>query len=67
MLYGQISIDNEVMSGTRVFAGTRVPVQSFFDYMQDGDDLNEFLNDFPSVTKEAAISVLEMAKLIEVS
>ncbi len=62
MLYGQISIDGEVMSGTPVFAGTRVPVQTLFDYMEGGDDLNEFLSDFPSVTKEAAISVLEMAK-----
>ena len=57
MLYGQISIDGEVMSGTPVFAGTRVPVQTLFDYMEGGDDLNEFLNDFPSVTKESAVCV----------
>lgn len=62
MLYGQISIDPEVMSGTPVFAGTRVPVQTLFDYIEGGDDLNEFLDDFPSVTKEAALGVLEMAK-----
>jgi uncharacterized protein (DUF433 family) len=63
MLYGQVSIDPDVMSGTPVFAGTRVPVQNLFDYMEGGDDLTEFLEDFPSVSKEAAIAVLEMARL----
>jgi uncharacterized protein (DUF433 family) len=62
MLYGQISIDPEVMSGTPVFAGTRVPIQNLFDYIEGGDDLAGFLDDFPSVTKEAALVVLEMAK-----
>jgi uncharacterized protein (DUF433 family) len=62
MLYGQVSIDPEVMSGTPVFAGTRVPVQNLFDYIEGGDDLEEFLDDFPSVSKEAALAVLEMAK-----
>lgn len=62
MLYGQVSIDPEIMSGTPVFAGTRVPVQSLFDYIEGGEDLNEFLDDFPSVTKAAALFVLEMAK-----
>ena len=61
MLYGQVSIDPEVMSGTPVFAGTRVPVQNLFDYIEGGDDLVEFLDDFPSVSKEAAIAVLKMA------
>lgn len=63
MQFGQISIDPEVMSGTPVFTGTRVPVQNLFDYMEGGDDLTEFLDDFPSVSKEAAIAVLEMARL----
>lgn len=62
MLYGQVSIDSEIMSGTPVFAGTRVPIQNLFDYIEGGEDLNEFIDDFPSVTKEAALSVLEMAK-----
>lgn len=62
MLYGQINIDPEIMSGTPVFAGTRVPIQNLFDYIEGGDDLSEFLDDFPSVTKEAALSVLKMAK-----
>ena len=63
MLYGQISVDPEIMSGTPVFAGTRVPVQNLFDYIEGGETLLEFLDDFPSVTKEAAVEVLKMAKL----
>jgi uncharacterized protein (DUF433 family) len=62
MLYGQVSIDPEIMSGTPVFAGTRVPVQNLFDYIEGGEDLTEFLDDFPSVSKDAAIAVLEMAR-----
>lgn len=62
MQYGQISIHPEVMSGTPVFAGTRVPIQNLFDYIEGGEDLAEFLDDFPSVTKEAALAVLGMAK-----
>ncbi len=62
MIYGQISIDSEVMSGTPVFAGTRVPVQNLFDYIEGGEDLEGFLDDFPSVSKEAAVAVLEMVK-----
>jgi uncharacterized protein (DUF433 family) len=62
MLYGQVSIDPEIMSGAPVFAGTRVPIQNLFDYLESGEDLSEFLDDFPSVTKEAALAVLKMAK-----
>ena len=62
MLYGHISIDPEVMSGAAVFSGTRVPVQNLFDYIEGGEDLSEFLDDFPSVSKETALAVLEMAK-----
>ena len=62
MLYRQISVDPEVMSGLPVFAGTRVPVQNLFDYIEGGEDLSEFLDDFPSVSRQAAIEVLEMAK-----
>jgi uncharacterized protein (DUF433 family) len=62
MLYGQICIDAEIMSGAPVFAGTRVPIKNLFDYLQSGEDLSEFLDDFPSVSKEAALAVLEMAK-----
>lgn len=62
MLYGEINIDPEIMSGTPVFWGTRVPVKNLFDYIEGGEDLDEFLDDFPSVKKEAAIAVLKMAK-----
>ncbi len=62
MQYGQISVDPEIMSGTPVFAGTRVPIQNLFDYLEGGEDLSEFLDDFPSVSKEATLEVLEMAK-----
>ncbi len=62
MKYQQISIDPEVMSGTPVFVGTRVPIKNLFDYLEGGEDLAEFLDDFPSVSKAAALEVLEMAK-----
>jgi uncharacterized protein (DUF433 family) len=62
MNYGPVNIDPETMGGTPVFTGTRVPIQTLFDYMEGGDDLNEFLDDYPTVSKEAAIEVLEMAK-----
>lgn len=62
MLYGQVSLDPEIMSGAPVFAGTRVPIQNLFDYIESGEDLSEFLDDFPSVTKQVALAVLEMAK-----
>ncbi len=62
MKYGAVNIDPETMGGTPVFIGTRVPIQTLFDYMEGGDDLNEFLNDYPTVSKATAIEVLEMAK-----
>lgn len=62
MNYGAVNIDPETMGGTPVFTGTRVPIQTLFDYMEGGDDLNKFLEDYPSVSKETAIQVLEMAK-----
>jgi len=62
MEYGSVSIDLEIMGGTPVFIGTRVPIQTLFDYIEGGDNLEEFLDDFPTVSKEHAIEVLEMAK-----
>jgi uncharacterized protein (DUF433 family) len=56
-----LSRDPEIMSGALCFKGTRVPVQSLFDYLEGSSSL-EFLNDFPSVSREAAIAVLEVAK-----
>ncbi|MGV3595161.1 MAG: DUF433 domain-containing protein [Sediminibacterium sp.] len=62
MKYGEISIDPDVMSGAPVFVGTRVQVQTLFDYIEGGEDLDEFLDDFPTVSKKSALAVLEMAK-----
>lgn len=50
------------LSGTPVFAGTRVPVQTLIDYLEAGDPLDQFLDDFPSVSREHAVAVLELAK-----
>lgn len=50
------------LGGTPVFAGTRVPVQSLIDYLEAGDSLDAFLDDFPSVSRDHAIAVLELAK-----
>ena len=57
-----VSRDSEVMSGALCFRGTRVPVQNLFDYLEGASSLNDFLNDFPSVSREAAVAVLEAAK-----
>jgi uncharacterized protein (DUF433 family) len=54
--------DPEIMSGTAVFVGTRVPVYNLFDYLEAGDSLERFLASFPSVTREQAIAALELAK-----
>ena len=62
MNYGPINIDPEIMRGTPVFTGTRVPIQALFDYIETGETLDEFLENFPSVKKEHAIRVLEMAR-----
>jgi len=50
-----------ILGGTTVFAGTRVPVRSLFDYIEGGETLDEFLHQFPSVTREQAIAALELA------
>jgi len=49
MNFGQVSIDPDIMSGTPVFSGTRVPIRNLFDYIEGGENLSEFLDDFPSV------------------
>ena len=54
--------DPEILSGTPVFVGTRVPVQSLFDYLEGGDTLDEFLRQFPSVKRGQAIAALELAR-----
>ena len=52
----------DVLGGTPVFVGTRVPVKNLLDYLAAGDSLAELLDDFPSVTREQAVQVLELAK-----
>ena len=54
--------DPDILGGTPVFVGTRVPVQAMIDYIEGGHSLNEFLDDFPTVTREIAIAALEQAK-----
>jgi uncharacterized protein (DUF433 family) len=54
--------DPEILGGTPVFVGTRVPVQALIDYIEAGRSLNEFLDDFPSVTRDLAVGALEQAK-----
>jgi uncharacterized protein (DUF433 family) len=58
--------DPDLLGGTAVFRGTRVPFQALLDYLQGGQTLDEFLDDFPTVTREAAISALELAKSLVV-
>lgn len=57
-----ITSSNDVLGGTPVITGTRGPVQTLLDYLEQGDSLDVFLEDFPSVTKAQAIEVLELAK-----
>jgi len=57
-----ISIDPETLGGTPVFSGTRVPITFFFDYIESGETLDEFLYNFPTVKKDQAFQLLEIAK-----
>jgi uncharacterized protein (DUF433 family) len=54
--------DPEIMGGIPVFIGTRVPIKNLFDYLEAGDTLDRFLDSFPSVTREQAVAVLEIAR-----
>lgn len=54
--------DPEIMGGTPVFVGTRVPVQNLMDYLEGGDTLDDFLDGFPGVSRDMAIAFLEQAK-----
>jgi uncharacterized protein (DUF433 family) len=57
-----VSRDAEVMSGALCFRGTRVPVKNLFDYLEGSSTLEDFLEDFPSISRETALSVLEAAR-----
>lgn len=56
-----VKIDPEIMSGTPCFAGTRVPARALIDYLEGGDSLDDFLEDFPTVSRKQAIAFLEEA------
>jgi uncharacterized protein (DUF433 family) len=58
-----VTRDPEILGGTPVFRGTRVPVKTLFDYLMGGDRLAEFLDDFPTVTEAQALAVLKAAEL----
>lgn len=57
-----ITCNPRIMSGTPVFKNTRVPIKNLIDYLEAGDDLDEFLDDFPSVSRTQAVQALELAK-----
>jgi uncharacterized protein (DUF433 family) len=57
-----VKIDPEIMSGAPCFAGTRVPIQNLIDYLEGGDSIEEFLEGFPSVSREQVIAFLDEAK-----
>jgi uncharacterized protein (DUF433 family) len=59
--------DPEVLGGTPVFVGTPVPFQALLDYLESGQTLNDFLDDFPTVTREAAVHALEHPKTLVVA
>ena len=56
--------DPQILGGVPVFVGTRVPVKTLYDYLEAGDPLDEFLEDFPSVSRDQAVAALELARQI---
>ena len=63
MSHSVINRDPDILGGTPVFMGTRVPLKALFDYLEAGDNLDEFLDDFPSVKRKQALGLLELARL----
>lgn len=59
-----ITVDPDIHSGTPVFRGSRVPVKTLFDHLEAGDSLEVFLDDFPSVSRDLAVAVLEQARVL---
>lgn len=57
-----VTRDPEIMSGALCFSGTRVPVKNLFDYLEGSSSLEDFLEDFPSITRQRAVAVLEAAR-----
>ena len=64
MNIGVVSITKEVMGGVPVFAGTRVPIQTLIDFLTAGDDIDDFLDGFPSVRRDQVIIFLQQNNLI---
>jgi uncharacterized protein (DUF433 family) len=65
---GVINIDQDIMGGTPVFSGTRVPIKNLFDYLESGDSIEIFLDDFSSVSRIQVVKLLEISqRLIETS
>ena len=62
MLETIVQVDPEILGGTPVFRGTRVPVKNLLDYLVAGDTLDRFLDDFPTVKREQAVAALELAR-----
>ncbi len=62
MASAPITVDAGIQSGTPLFSGTRVPIQNLFDYLEEGDSLEVFLEQFPSVSRAMAVAVLEQAR-----
>ena len=59
-----INIDPEIMSGVPVFSGTRVPIKNLFDYIETGENIDRFIDDFPTVTKEQVVGILQLSENI---
>jgi uncharacterized protein (DUF433 family) len=57
-----VDVDPERMSGAAVFRGTRVPIAHLFEYLEEGETVDEFLRQFPSVTRDQVLAVLELSK-----
>ncbi len=62
-----ITVDKEILSGQPVFFGSRVPIESLFDHLEAGVSLDEFLDDFPTVSKDQAVALLELANKLVTS
>ena len=62
-----LSVDTEILSGQPVFSGTRVPIETLFDHIENGITIDEFLEDFPAVSKKQVLALLEVANKLVTS
>jgi uncharacterized protein (DUF433 family) len=63
VMSGVVSVSKEIMGGTPVFTGTRVPIQTLVDYLKAGDTIDDFLDGFPTVSREQVVEFLQQAEL----